>query len=85
MDDGLDVNEIKLLMDLVNDAQKIKRGKSEPKLIRKIVPVEQWLEDEYYIGKSGMYLYPYWKKEIIDVFGTNRGKYNEIIVNGGIG
>ena len=32
-----------------------------------------------------MYLYPYWKKEIIDVFGTNRGKYNESIVNGGIG
>lgn len=57
----------------------------ESKQIREIIPIEAWLESEYYVGKDGKRLYPFWKQEMIDIFGTNRGKYNEVILTGAIG
>lgn len=42
-----------------------------------MIPIEQWIEDPYYIGS--MNIYPYWKEKIINFF---NGNYNSIIFTG---
>lgn len=70
---------------LVKEREKEKEKANSAELIRDIVPIKEWLADEYYVGKDGQKLYDFWKDFLIDVFGTNRGKYNEIILTGSIG
>ena len=50
--------------------------------VREVVPIEDWVNDEYYVGPAGMNLYPYWKQKMIEVFSKPT---NEIIVTGGLG
>lgn len=52
---------------------------------KEIVPIRQWLEDEYYVGRDGLRLYPFWKEQMIDIFEINKGKYTEIIIEGALG
>lgn len=56
----------------------------EEELIRPIVPVDQWVRDEYYVGKDGLKLYPFWRGVIKDVFESG-SQYNQIIIDGGLG
>lgn len=73
------------LWKIISQIEKLKDTKSKPRQIRDIVPIDRWLEDEYYVGLSGLSLYDYWKKEMIDIFGTRKGMINEVIISGGIG
>nr|DAY17816.1 MAG TPA: terminase [Caudoviricetes sp.] len=78
-------NELDELARVLNDL-KVERHKSmTPKRIRNIVPIEKWVMDEYYVGQDGLALYPYWREVLIDIYGKNRDKYNEVIITGGIG
>lgn len=58
---------------------------SQSKQIREIVPIEKWLNSPYYVGRDGAKLYDFWKEEMVDIFGDNRGKYSEVIVTGSLG
>lgn len=71
--------EVSNILETVND---YKKELTTCKRIRPTVPVEKWVEDPYYVGSTGMSVYPYWKKLCIDVF-TN--KVNEVILSGGLG
>lgn len=56
--------------------------------VRPIVPIEQWIESEYYIGPDAKAIYPYWKEVICDIFDEKRGSernINQIILGGSIG
>ena len=54
--------------------------------IRPIVPIEQWLNDQYYCGRDCVdKLYPFWKNLICDIFKDGKQHYNQIVLTGGIG
>ena len=57
---------------------------SEAKLVRKIVDIETWINDEFYSGPSARQLYPYWKRAIIKVF-TSPVRINTVVITGSIG
>lgn len=83
--DGMDEEDSKELVSILKQAIKCKNLISKPKLRYKMVPASQWVNDEYYVGVEGSYIYPYWKNLLVDIFETNRGKYNEVILSGGLG
>ena len=56
----------------------------ESELLRPIVPVEQWVRDEYYVGKDGLKLYPFWRNVIKDIFESG-SQYNQVVIDGGLG
>lgn len=61
-------------------------GVQEPELLRPIIPVEQWVNDPYYIGKDGYEkLYPFWKDTIVEIFKNGELNYNVVVLTGGIG
>lgn len=79
-------SELKTFRDILEEAHKIKTKGKHPKKIRDVVPIRQWVEDEFYVGPAGMSLYPYWKRKLIDVFDERREvPVNEVIITGGIG
>ena len=49
------------------------------KYLRPIVPIEQWVNSEYYLGREALTLFPYWKKVIISYF---RGNERAFIFSG---
>ena len=54
--------------------------------IREIVPIEEWINSEYYCGADGVKkLYPFWKDLICDIFRDGKQNYNQIVLTGGIG
>lgn len=84
MSDGFEA-DIEILNQIIQEAQEVRNATSKAKLVREIVPIERWLFDEYYIGKSGMHLYDYWRKVMVEIFGVRKGLINEVIVTGGLG
>lgn len=82
----LSPEELKAYADLLEAGLMEKEERSKPVQIREIVPIEQWVNDSYYIGKAGVTLYDYWKEELIDIFREkDNPQYNEIIIEGGLG
>ena len=69
---------------IANVIDKISIKESEQ--IRPIVPIEQWVNDDYYIGRDGnKLLYPFWKNLICDIFAEGRQNYTTVVLTGGIG
>lgn len=67
-------------------ARREKAGK--PELIRKIMPIEQWINSPYMVGSDVNRIYPYWKDLICKIFSDKRTKednINEIILGGSLG
>lgn len=65
------------------------KGKYDFRQIRQIVPIDEWINDEYYVPFT-KYIYPYWKQYVIDIFKGQEGadfelKFNEVVVGGSIG
>lgn len=82
----LSKKELKALQSLLEAGLEDKEASQKPIQIRDIVPIEQWVNDSYYIGKAGVSLYDYWKEELIDIFKEkDNPQYNEIIIEGGLG
>lgn len=69
------------MVDFLNDIQTFKGIGSEAKLMREVVDIETWLNEEFYSGPAAHQLYPYWKRAIIDVF-TSKERINEVIITG---
>jgi hypothetical protein len=74
-------SELETIFDEITDFRGV--GK-EAKLLREVVPIETWLNEEFYSGPSARQLYPYWKQAIIDVF-SSKERINEVIITGSIG
>ena len=54
--------------------------------VREIVPIEKWINDQYYCGRDCVEkLYPFWKDLICEIFGGGKQNYNQIVLTGGIG
>lgn len=45
------------------------------RLKRDIVPVEEWIGSEYYLGNEARSIYPYWRQRIIDFFKSGKNKF----------
>ena len=74
----------KKIEQIANVIDKIQVKESE--LIRPIVPVEQWVSNDYYIGRDGnQKLYPFWKELICDIFSNGKQNYTTVVLTGGIG
>ena len=59
---------------------------SKASQIREIVPPEIWINDPYYCGEDGKFLYPFWKKHFVEIFSRpNEKRINEIIITGSLG
>lgn len=59
-------------------------GKQKAKLIRPIIPIEQWIEDPYYVGPDVENVYPFWKEEVIRIF-QSPVTINQVVLTGAIG
>lgn len=58
--------------------------KRKARLIRPIVPIEEWIEDPYFVGPDVENLYPFWKKELIKIF-SSPVRVNQLVLTGAIG
>ena len=67
---------------IANVIDKIQIKESEQ--IRPIVPVKEWINNDYYVGRDARKLYPYWKDLICDIF-ENGQQYTTVVLTGGIG
>lgn len=67
---------------IANVIDKISVKESEQ--IRPIVPVKEWINSDYYVGRDARKLYPYWKDLICDIF-ENGQQYTTVVLTGGIG
>ena len=81
MEENLEQSKTEKLFERIADFRGI--GK-EAKLVREVVPIETWLNEEFYSGPSSSQLYPYWKNAIIKVFNSPK-RINEVIITGSIG
>jgi hypothetical protein len=65
-----------------NDAAKLSLELNDSLYQRPLVPIQQFIEDPYYLGDSMMTLYPALKQDIIDLFAA---PYREVVLTGSIG
>jgi len=80
----LSEDELTLFRSIIGQAHKDVVQLLEAKQVREILPIEKWLESEYYIGRDGQKIYDFWKEVIIDIFKDGQ-KYNEIIFEASLG
>ena len=71
---------IEKLVETLTDIKEVKGAH----LIRPIVPIEQWINSEYYVGPDAKNIYPFWKQHIINIF-NSPVKINEVILTGSLG
>lgn len=57
-------------------------SRSGPKMIRDMVPLEEWLENPFYVGEDGARLYDFWKQEIKNFYDSGK---TEWIIFGSLG
>lgn len=60
----------------------INSDKPQARLVREIAPLEEWLENPFYVGEDGSRLYDFWKQEILNFFQSNK---TEWIIFGSLG
>ena len=84
MDDLRDY-DYSIISKLLESAEQKAQEALKPIQVREIVPIEKWLENEYYVGPDGARIYDFWKEELKDIFGTHAGQYNEIIMEAALG
>ncbi len=69
---------------LVNTLIDMKDEEKKSARLREVVPIEEWINSEYYVGPDALSIYPYWKQHIINIF-NNKVRINEVILTGGLG
>lgn len=82
---GLSNEDVQLVLDMLSDGEwdPDELGMyREPIYTREMVGMEQFLEDDYYLGVIGQTLYPALKEDLIELF---NGEYHEAILSGSIG
>lgn len=65
----------------------------KPELREPLVPIREWVQDPYYVGKGGVFtwndgiptgIYPYYQELLCDLF-EYENKYDMVVISGGIG
>ena len=79
--ENLKQNNLENLVDTLID---MKDSEKKAARVRNIVPIEKWINDEYYVGPDAVSLYPFWKRHIINIF-NSPVRINEVILTGGLG
>ena len=74
-------NLVSRLDSLIDELLAMKEGKRKAQLVRKIVPIEEWINNEYYCGAEVFNLYPFWKKHLLNIY-NSPVKINEVILTG---
>lgn len=64
---------------VVDNLLQMKEGERKAQLIRPIVPIREWLSNEYYCGAEVFNLYPFWKEHLIRIY-ESPVLINEIIL-----
>lgn len=79
-----DIQQTQGLENLIDTLVQMKDTEKKAAKLRDIVPIEEWIESEYYAGPDVLSLYPFWKQHIINIF-NSPVKINEVILTGGLG
>ena len=74
-------NVVSRLDSLIDELLAMKEGERKAQLVRKIVPIEEWINNEYYCGAEVFNLYPFWKKHLLNIY-NSPVKINEVILTG---
>ena len=66
------------------------KGRTTPRQVQKIVPIEDWLRSDYHIGDEAERIYPYWEDVLITYFKGDHEReglanYREMVLTGSIG
>lgn len=75
-------------MKILEEESKRRYAESHPIQVREIVPIEKWVESEYYVGPDVVNIYDYWKDFVRDIFRsdrTNENKISQVILSGALG
>lgn len=67
------------LNNLIDNLIEMKDKDSKVFQLREIVPIEEWINSEYYAGPDAKSIYPYWKQHIINIF-NSPVRINEVIL-----
>jgi hypothetical protein len=80
--EALEPDELQVFIELLEDQEKLIDFQAmEYEEIP--VPIEQWLEDEYFLGRSSKGIYKAWKDDLIELFSS--GQYHIAIITGSLG
>lgn len=88
-----------LLSQIVAQTKKDKCEIKKSELVRKMVSAKNWVNNPYYVGLEGEFIYPYWKQVLVEFFDTDMNgnprnydtddilphRFNELILTGGLG
>lgn len=64
---------------IVDNLLQMKEGERKAQLVRPIIPIREWLNNEYYCGAEVFNLYPFWKEHLIRIY-ESPVLINEIIL-----
>ena len=64
---------------IVDNLLQMKEGERKAQLVRPIIPIREWLSNEYYCGAEVFNLYPFWKEHLIRIY-ESPVLINEIIL-----
>lgn len=73
------------ILDILNDIYDARTTFQKAKLIRPIVPIEDWIVSDYYVGPDSKSIYPFWRDHICRIFDKNRKPedyISEVIITG---
>lgn len=76
------------IIDILSDVYNVRTTLQKAKLIRPIVPIQDWIISEYYVGPDAKSIYPFWRNHICNIFDSNRKPedyISEVIITGGLG
>lgn len=78
---GVELEALEKALDNLSAKQEARRVARQ---IRPIVPIEEWINSDYYAGPDQSRIYPYWKERIIEIC-NSPVPVNEVILSGSIG
>jgi len=79
-------NELDQIKLAYEQMRSLESGRLKARLVRSIIPIEEWVNSSYYIGPDTDNIYPYWKERLIDMFSrSTEERINQVILTGAIG
>lgn len=73
------------ILDILGNVYDLKTNLQKAKLIRPIVPIEDWIVSTYYVGPDASSIYPFWRYHICKIFDKDRKPedyISEVIITG---
>ncbi len=61
----LSLREAKIIESIFSSVLTDQEQRAEPKLIREIIPIRDWVNSSYYVGPDQDLIYPFWKDALV--------------------